>query len=1375
MSDPDPAVPHPKRPRLIVGLGASAGGLDPLEQFFDAVPAESGMAFVVVQHLSPDYPSLMHELLGRHTALPIHRVTDGMPVEANAIYLIPARMMMEIKNGVLRLSAQDRGEDHPPLPIDIFFNSLAADQGKKAVAIVLSGTGTDGSRGVRRVKSAGGLVIAQDETTAKFSGMPRATKDTGVVDADLGPDEMPGYLAAYVKDPASIPPTRAEDIQTSLEGIDAVLSLLGKFRDIDFTLYKPATIHRRIERRVLLNPEGDLNAYLDRLRNDEEELHQLYRDLLIGVTQFFRDPTAYESLRSAVVTPLFENRGEDEEIRVWIAGCATGEEAYSMAILLDEARRALDRPRQPIRVFATDVHRSSIEFAGAGRYQIAALREVNPERLQRYFQPYGDGFQVRPDLRRMVTFAPQNMISDAPFTRMDLVTCRNVLIYFRSEVQARVISLLHFALNVGGFLFLGPSETTQPYRDEFEPLDAHWRIYRKRRSVRLLPPTRLPTRTPVPTRPIARGGAAPAPAAASTPDARLLAAYDAMLADVVDAAVVVNGQREPVHIFGDARRLLQPPTGRQANDLLAMLDDNLRPAVTAALQKARVSSGDVSIGRVRLNPDVTVDVSAQQVREASGELGYVIVRFRFAERSVAAAAAEAAPDGAAASDFDPARGVDPQTLMVLEEELSKTRDSLQSTIEELETTNEELNATNEELVASNEELQSTNEELHSVNEELHTVNAEYQQKITELTRLTDDMNNLLSSTAIGTLFLGPDLKIRRFTPAVQGLFSIREADVDRPLEEVRRSFAYPTLMDDAREVMRSGEPHQHECPTEDGRWMLVRLTPYLTSNDDKDGLVITLVDISEVKAAERAVEFERQLTQQVLDAVPSMVLLKDDQDNVLRVNQLAAEHVGLPREEIEGRPARDTFGEVAAAALADDRAVLRSGRPKLGVEETVRDDRGVLRDIRTDKIPVFHEDGSPRGVVTIISDVTELNLIQAELSSTNHRLELALRSANAGLWEWDVLTQHIYMNDTYFTMLGYGADELPHHFDTWRKLCHPDDLEQGLEELTNYIEGQSDVYRFPHRLKRQDGGWHWVLAKGEVTERTQDGQPSKICGLHIDIDDIKQAEARLAANNASLEGRVRKRTAELIEARDQLEMRVQARTSDLVERNEQLDQFARVASHDLRSPLRTILGFAEHLRTIVPDDRESGDALDRIDGAARRMSELIDSLLEFASVGRADFAYQQVDLNDALRQAAADLAPEIASAAAEVVTEGELPTVSGDRAMLRQVLQNLVGNAVKYRSEAAPRIVISAERDAAFETVHVRDNGIGFAASDAPRAFEPFQRIYRGRELRGSGIGLSICKRVIERHGGNITVDTAPGEGSTFSFTIPRQQEDGPR
>ena len=940
--DADPDAPHPSRPRLIVGLGASAGGLDPLEQFFESVPVDSGMAFVVVQHLSPDYPSLMHELLGRHTALDIHRVTDGMPVEANAIYLIPARMMMVIKDGVLSLYAQDRGEDLPPLPIDIFFNSLAADQGKKAVAIVLSGTGSDGSRGVRRIKKAGGLVIVQDGVTAKFSGMPKAARDTGVVDAELGPDEMPGYLAAFANDPDNLPPTRADDSEASLRGIDAVLSLLSRFRDIDFTLYKPATVHRRIERRVMLTPGGGIEAYLERLRNDEDELHQLYRDLLIGVTQFFRDPTAYESLRESVIPQLIEERDPNQEIRVWIAGCATGEEAYSIAILLDETRRALDRPHQPVRVFATDVHPASIETAGVGRYQTAALREVSPERLQRYFQPYGDGFQVRPELRRLVTFAPQNMISDAPFTRIDLATCRNVLIYFRSEIQARVISLLHFALNVGGYLFLGPSETTQPYREEFEPVDGHWRIYRKRRSVRLLPPTRLPTRTPVLTKSAPRGGGAAAPQAAvsaSQLDGRLLAAYDAMLADVTDAAVLVSPHREPVHVFGEARRLLQPPAGRQVNDLLAMLDDNLRPAVTAVLQKARATSGVVSVGRVRLNPEETVDVSARQIRDPSGEAGYVIIRFVFAERPLAVAHAkpEADADDGPLPDFDPDKGVDPQTLLVLEEELRKTRENLQSTIEELETTNEELNATNEELVASNEELQSTNEELHSVNEELHTVNAEYQQKITELTRLTDDMNNLLSSTAIGTLFLGPGLKIRRYTPAVQGLFSVREADLNRPLDEVRRTFAYPTLIDDARQVMQSGKPHQHECPTEDDRWMLVRLTPYLTANDDKDGLVITLVDISEVKQAERQVDFERHLTQEVLDAVPSMVLLKDDQDNVLRVNRLAAEHVGLPREEIEGRPARDTFGEVAAdgpgrrprgAAQRPTQAGRRGNRPR---------------------------------------------------------------------------------------------------------------------------------------------------------------------------------------------------------------------------------------------------------------------------------------------------------------------------------------------------------------------------------------------------------------------------------------------------------------
>ncbi|MEM6314273.1 MAG: chemotaxis protein CheB, partial [Planctomycetota bacterium] len=705
-------------PRFVVGIGASAGGLEPLEQFFAATPASSGMAFVVVQHLSPDYPSLMNELLARHTSMKIRRVEDGMRVGPDAVYLIPARMNMVIENGHLRLIEQEREDEQPPLPIDVFFNSLAKDQGERAVAIVLSGTGTDGSRGIAAIKKAGGLVLVQDKITAKFGGMPRAALETGHVDAAVTPDEMPGFLASYADDPTRIPDII--DNLEELEGLDAVIDLLNREYDIDFALYKPSTVHRRIERRIMLGSDTDIDGYVDHLKSDPQELNRLYRDLMIGVTQFFRDTQAFQSLAQNAVPDIFRAKSNGEEIRAWVAGCATGEEAYTVAMLLDEERRRLGRDDQPIRVFATDAHRTSIDFAAAGRYPADRLRDVMPDRLSRYFAPVGSDFQVIPDLRQMITFATHNLISDAPFTRMDLVTCRNVLIYFKKPLQSQVISLLHFALNANGFMYLGPSETAQPFRDEFEPIDPHWRIYRKRRDVRLIPPNRLPTRTPSVSR-----KTTPTPLAhrvVPTTDSRLMRVYDTLLEQAMKPAVLVNEQRHVLHVFGAASDLLTIRSGRTSQELLSMVPPSLQSAVGMAIQRCRVEDREINVGRVRVDDERVVSVSARPVKNEHVDGVDTLIQFDIKH----AAQPDAQPDARADVDdqtdatndreFD-STGASEEALLSLEEELQHTKESLQTTIEELETANEELNATNEELIASNEELQSTNEELHSVNEE----------------------------------------------------------------------------------------------------------------------------------------------------------------------------------------------------------------------------------------------------------------------------------------------------------------------------------------------------------------------------------------------------------------------------------------------------------------------------------------------------------------------------------------------------------------------------------------------------------------------------------------------------------------------------------
>ncbi|MEM6391463.1 MAG: PAS domain S-box protein [Planctomycetota bacterium] len=1616
-------------PSLVVGIGASAGGLEPLEQFFNAVPLDTGMAFVVVQHLSPDYPSLMSELLARHTKLPIHRVEDHMAVAGDAIYLIPPRKNMVVEDGVLRLSEQERDEEHPPLPIDIFFKALAKDQKKKAVAIVLSGTGTDGSRGVKAIKDAGGLVLVQDEFTAKFNGMPRAAIDSGTVDAAFTPTEMPGYLVAYRDDPNAKPP--ADDEESGLEGIDAVLNLLNKHHEIDFSLYKPATVHRRIERRILLGPEPTIDAYVDRLRGDPSELNRLYKDLLIGVTQFFRDSAAYDSLQKHVIPNIFQAHAGEEEIRIWVAGCATGEEAYSMAILFDEARRKLGRENQPIRIFATDAHRTSIDYAAAGRYEAESLREVMPDRLSTYFAPIGSQFQVVPKLRQMITFAPQNMISDAPFTRMDLVTCRNVLIYFRQQVQTQVISLLHFALNNGGFLFLGPSETTQPFRDEFEAMDPHWRIYRKRRDVRLLSPSRLPTRTPTLSTP-SRAAIPTVSSAALAPDTRLLRIYDLLLQDAIDASVLINERREVVHVFGNARNLLKLPIGRRVYDVLSMLDEPLKPAVSSAIQKCWQQNEDVSVGVARLDDQTVIQVSARPVSTGSDGESYTLIKLEREERPLA----NPKPEGGGAAEFTfDSEGVNQQRVFSLEQELQYTKENLQTTIEELETSNEELNATNEELIASNEELQSTNEELHSVNEELHTVNAEYQQKITELTQLTDDMNNLLASTEIGTLFVDRDLRIRRFTPAMASLMKVREADIGRPLDEISPRFHHDALLEDANEAIASGQTRQVEVESKDGEQSyLLRINPYRLANGNIDGLVLTFVDITELREAERRLAESEDRFKLAANHTPLMLWLTDAEGGLTWITETWLKFVGKPLDDQLGdgwasaiHP--DDLEDVAQAwretvsaqgrwdhefrVITNDGSVrwaYGTGMPRFAEDGTFLGHIGTVTDITdlrktqreltavTERFEAFMSnspamkwalDGDGRyvyvnptyerlmdvkaedcighepaemlakqtteaflqrsretntearageGAITFEIDVpvhdqtrsflvtkfvfhdpsgqqliggsgldiTSLKTAQRELAESNERLGLALRSSGSGLWDWNVTTGEVYFGDVYYTMLGYAPGELPAHFETWQSLVHPDDLQPALDRIEQYRDGQIEVYRSSFRLRCKDGSYRWVVSVGETTEQDEAGKPTRITGLHLDVDDLKTAQQALEDLNAELEERVRQRTTELIEseqrfqavadtapimmwmntpdgsnawcnkgyrdfsgmtqeqlsgegwansvhaddragmveawqntveardpwdyefracradgeyrwmfaygmprydrdggflgyigtvadvtdrreaeaqlkaAHDELELRVEERTKELqfsvdslAARNRELDQFAHAASHDLRSPLRTILGFAEHLRELDNEaegrDDDGIDAINRITSAAERMSRLIDSLLLFATVGRGELRIEAIDPAGVVSQVRSDLAQEIKAAGAEVVITGELPPIVGDPSMIRSVFQNLISNAIKYRRDEPPRVEVSGEANGESLSISVRDNGSGLQAEDIDRAFEPFQRLHPGKQNRGTGIGLSICRRVIERHGGTIRAESEPDRGTTFTFTLPKR------
>jgi two-component system, chemotaxis family, CheB/CheR fusion protein len=950
-------VTHTTAP-YVVGIGASAGGLEALEAFFDALPKDTGMAFVVVQHLSPDFKSLMDELLARHTELPIHLVEDAMPIEPNHVYLIPAKKEMIIAGGRLLLSERDRQQELT-LPIDVFFRSLAQDCRSRAIAIVLSGSGSDGSRGIRDVHEAGGLVLVQDVDSAQFDGMPRAARDAGVADFILSPSEMPQILVEHAS--AAAKSELGAVAKPAPQGLAAVYAILAEAFGLDFTHYKPSTVTRRIERRLKLARADDIDAYVERLGLERGELDTLYRDLLIGVTRFFRNEEAFEILEHKVLPELFRRGPSDVPLRVWVAGCATGEEAYSLAIVLSEASERCGG--RPVKIFATDVHRGSLEIAGRGFYDEEALANVSPERRDRWFVRAGRGYQVAADLRQMVVFAQHNVIKDAPFTRVDLVTCRNLLIYLQPSAQQKVLSLFHFALNRGGVVFLGPSESPGALLGDFETIDRHWRLYRKYTDVRIRVDAH-PQRS--------RGVDVRMPAAALSSGQNryslptLLGTYDTLLDEFMPPGLLLTERGELVHSFAGASRFLRLRDGRQALDVLDVVDTELKMVLVGGLQRAKREGAPIVFRGVRISDssgkDAPYKVTIRTVRSRSGGAGHLLVSFEELET------AEQTPDAGREIALEE---LSRDQVNALEVELGYTKENLQAAIEELETSNEELQAANEELLASNEELQSTNEELQSVNEELYTVNAEYQRKIGELTELTNDMDNLLSSTEIGTIFLDRELRIRKFTPTIAETFRLLPQDIGRPIETFTHSIDHVGLGSDLRSVAEAGVTIERELRDRQGRAYFMRILPY-RAKGAVAGVVLTLVDVTGLKDAENALFHERYLLNSLLASSRDAIYFKDARGRFIRMNPPMAARLGVADPETaHGKTAFDLPDQNVALALHhQDDAVLRTGRAEHDrLERRERDDGEEAWDMAT-RLPLVDASSSTVGMIGILRDVT---------------------------------------------------------------------------------------------------------------------------------------------------------------------------------------------------------------------------------------------------------------------------------------------------------------------------------------------------------------------------------------------------------------------
>ena len=837
----------------IVGIGASAGGLEAFELFLRHLPDRSGLGFVVVQHLDPTHKGMLAELLSRATPMKVLQAKDRMTVEPNHVYVIPPNKDLSILHGVLHLLAPvaPRGLR---LPIDSFLKSLAADQGPQSVGVILSGMGSDGTRGLSAIKEKGGTVFVQDPASAKFESMPRSAIDAGLADVVAPVEELASRITGYVAQASrTTAPDRSLPAKTE-SAIEKICVVLRGQTGHDFSQYKRSTVYRRIERRMGLHQIDGIASYLRYMQESPQETTLLFKELLIGVTSFFRDPEAWEHLQKKEIPALFADRPAGGALRAWVAGCSTGEEAYSLAIVFKEALAEI-RPAQrySLQIFATDLDKDSIERARQGNYPTSIASDVSEARLERFFVKEKQGYRVCQEIRESVVFATQNIIMDPPFTKLDILTCRNLLIYLRPELQMKLLPLFHYSLTPGGILFLGSAETLGPVADLFAPKSSKTRIYRRLNGASSATAVEFPAsfhnRNRNADAPL---GSVAGPVNLQTRAAQLL------LDRYSPAAVLTNQQGDILYISGRTGKYLEPAAGKANWNIHAMAREGLRHELATAFPKilrARRGAGKI---RVRLrHADVvqTVDVTIEPLYEPEAMRGMLMVVF---------ADVSEAPVEKRAGKRDKGS---PATARVLEQELWHAREELRSTREEMQTSQEELKSANEELQSTNEELQSTNEELttskdemQSLNEELQTLNHELQIKVDDEFRANNDMRNLLDSTDIATLFLDATLKVRRFTPQMTKIIKLIPGDVNRPITDLASDLIYPELASDAQTVFRTLVVKETQVKTSDNRWYSARIMPYRTLDNRIDGVVITFADITTAKTLEATLR-QNQLTQ----------------------------------------------------------------------------------------------------------------------------------------------------------------------------------------------------------------------------------------------------------------------------------------------------------------------------------------------------------------------------------------------------------------------------------------------------------------------------------------------------------------------------------
>jgi two-component system, chemotaxis family, CheB/CheR fusion protein len=1346
---------------LVVGLGASAGGVQALRDFFARVPAESGMAYVVILHLSPDHDSQLASVLQNTALIPVTQVEDHVRVEPNHVYVIPPNKSLAINDGRLDIFNMTSTEVRRA-PVDIFFRTLAESHGARAVSVVLSGTGANGSMGMKRVKEMGGLCIVQDPEEAEYPDMPRHSLATGLVDYVLPVAEMPAQIIAYREQLKLIrvPDPPAEPTEADANALRDIFTQLRVRTGHDFSNYKRPTVLRRIARRIGVLELSDLTAYAQFMHEHPAEATALLKDLLISVTHFFRDAEAFAALERAIIPKLFEGKRPDDQVRVWVAGCATGEEAYTVAMMLSDYAATLSSPPQ-IQVFATDIDEAAIAAARDGFYTINDAADVPSDLLSRYFVgEVGDGYRVRREIRERVLFAVHNIIKDPPFAHLDLATCRNFLIYLNRTAQRLVLDVLHFALNPGGYLMLGSSESVDGAGDLFSVVDKEHRIYRGRAvETRMI--------FPVPDGSLAaRLGKLPEiqrvreaqPAQRST-YAQL---HQRLLEHYAPPSVVVNEDYDILHMSESAGSFMQIKGGEPSTNLLMLVRPELSLELRAALYQAAQKKMEVESRGVSVtvgDETKTINVRVRPVlSEEDRARGFFLVLFEAASEQAQEVARQ---ETIVATDDEP-------LARRLEEELLEVRAQLSATIEQHETQREELKAANEELQAMNEEtraaaeeLETSKEELQSINEELTTVNQELKIKIDELGHANDDLRNLMNSTQIGTVFLDRELRVKLFTPRARDIFNFIPADIGRELSDITSKLDDDRLIADAKQVLERLQPVERAMQTKDGRTFLMQISPYRTNEDRINGVVVAFLDITERHRTEQSLRQSEEQFRQAIEDAPIPVIMHAEDGEVLQVSRTWTELTGYTTEDV---PTFEAWLKRACGDGADEvrnqmHGLFKGDLHTLNIEFPIRTREGSLRHWSLSAAsPGTLSDGR-RFIVGMAVDITERKRMEETLRRSNERVRLMMESvedyaiftldAGGRIESWNAGAKRIF---------GYTEAEAIDQ--SGAIIFTPEDRAKGAP--AQEMKTARDMGRAAdERWHLRKNGTRLYVSGALYALRDDGGALTGYVKIARDLTERMRAEEELRRAHDELEVRVRERTFQLAKLNESLRGEISERIQTERERVRLLRQIVRAQEDERRRIARDIhdqLGqqmTALRLNLAALDGRCGEDEeMRRKLEQAQTIAERLDADVDFLAWELRPAALDDIGLAEAI-------ANYVRQWSKHAGVEAEFHTAGMDKERLSpetetnlyRITQEALNNTMKYAQ--ARRVDVLLERRDNQVVLIIEDDGVGFNLKKAAGA------------AGDKGMGLIGMRERAVLVGGTLEIESKPKEGTTIFARVP--------